>query len=147
MASRTGIYSIMNKINHKTYYGSSYHCEHRMREHKNDLCKNKHSNAHLQNAWNKYGETAFTFKIEEEIPKEQLLEIEQRYLDVFTQIPELCYNMAKRAEASFSGRKHTDETFIGTKYEFRQKYHVCSTDICRLIRGEYKTLKGWTYGK
>lgn len=81
----SGIYIILNKINNKWYVGSSgdiltphtgrwYH-------HKHMLKTGKHHNEHLQNACNKYGEDCFEFHIVELINPNNLLEIEQKYLD------------------------------------------------------------------
>lgn len=51
----SGIYKITNVVNNKVYIGLSIHLNKRWGEHKNDLIKNKHFNAHLQNSVNKYG--------------------------------------------------------------------------------------------
>jgi len=77
----SGIYSITNTINNKTYYGSSNDCERRFWEHKNRLNRNVHDNPHLQCSWNKHGESCFYFQIVEKISEEQLQEIEQQYLN------------------------------------------------------------------
>ena len=56
----------MNKANKKFYIGSSNDIYRRWREHKKDLRDGCHDNEHLQNAWKKYGENNFEFKIIEE---------------------------------------------------------------------------------
>lgn len=56
---KAGIYCIVNKVNNKCYVGQSEHLSSRLRSHKEKLYKNKHSNKHLQNAFNKYGEENF----------------------------------------------------------------------------------------
>jgi len=63
MATR-GIYRIKNKHNGKFYLGSSDNIQRRFSRHLNDLCKNKHDNAHLQRSWNKHGSDAFTLEME-----------------------------------------------------------------------------------
>jgi group I intron endonuclease len=62
-----GIYGILNHTNQKIYIGSSINIYSRWYVHKNDLKRNKHSNQHLQNAWNKYKESSFSFIILEKI--------------------------------------------------------------------------------
>lgn len=79
-----GIYKIINKINDTYYVGSSIDIFERWYSHKKLLNNNKHYNKHLQNAWNKYGEISFEFKIIEEQGSKQvdLLELEQKYLNI-----------------------------------------------------------------
>ena len=60
-----GIYKIENKINHKIYIGQSNDIETRWTHHKWELNNHKHSNNHLQKAWDKFGEENFIFEIVE----------------------------------------------------------------------------------
>lgn len=53
-----GVYLISNNVNGKCYVGSTVHLDQRRREHFSRLANNKHVNAHLQNAYNKYGREA-----------------------------------------------------------------------------------------
>lgn len=78
-----GIYKIQNIINNKVYIGQSVDIELRWKEHLYALSKNIHENKHLQNAWNKYGESNFTFTIVEECEEENLTEKEQYYIDLY----------------------------------------------------------------
>lgn len=58
------VYQIRNLVNGKLYVGSTVrHTYVRKYEHFGSLRKNKHRNAHLQNAFNKYGEEFFLFEI------------------------------------------------------------------------------------
>ena len=57
-----GIYSITNTITNEVLYGQSKDIEHRLKVHKTSLKGNYHCNPLLQNSWNKYGETVFTFE-------------------------------------------------------------------------------------
>lgn len=53
---------IKNNINNKVYIGQTKrHYKKRFSDHMNSLMKNKHKNAHLQAAWNKYGKNNFSF--------------------------------------------------------------------------------------
>ncbi len=56
-----GLYAIVNTVNNKSYVGSSNNIERRTKEHKNELSRNKHFCKHLQNSWNKHGESLFQF--------------------------------------------------------------------------------------
>jgi len=81
----SGIYKIVNKINGKYYVGSSNDvCSKfgRWYEHRKNLIKNCHINKKLQNAWNKYGEHNFVFLFIESVNPNDLLLVEQKYLDL-----------------------------------------------------------------
>lgn len=73
----SGIYCIENKINHKSYIGSSKNLYQRLLKHFALLRHNRHENAHLQNAWNKYGESSFEWSIIETCDTSILTEREQ----------------------------------------------------------------------
>lgn len=76
------IYQIRNLLNNKIYIGSTVDENRRKSDHFCNLNNNKHCNKHLQNSWNKYGESNFSFEVLEEIEcDENLLEREQHWLD------------------------------------------------------------------
>jgi group I intron endonuclease len=77
----SGIYGIFNKINGKVYVGSSINLNNRHNQHFNYLKYNRHYNAYLQAAWNKYGEENFEFVILEKIkyPTKKKLEKREQY--------------------------------------------------------------------
>lgn len=66
-----GIYIITCKANKKVYIGQSIDIKNRLRGHKYDLRKGIHQNAHMQNAFNQYGESEFLFEVLCEMPKEE----------------------------------------------------------------------------
>lgn len=103
-----GIYQIINTVSRKIYVGSSNDTEHRRREHFRKLRNNRHTNQHLQAAWNKYGSEAFQFEVILECPVEELRSVEQQLLDKldFNQT----YNIALDAAAPTRGR-----TFMNRK--------------------------------
>lgn len=58
------IYKITNTQNNKMYIGQTKQkVKKRRYKHKWALRKGNHANAHLQSAWNKYGEESFDFKV------------------------------------------------------------------------------------
>ena len=67
----SGIYKIIHKKSGKYYVGSSMNINigtnSRLNTHLRYLKSNRHRNDYLQNAWNKYGKTAFEFKIVEKL--------------------------------------------------------------------------------
>jgi group I intron endonuclease len=100
----SGIYTIFNEVSGKTYVGGSFDIVERWRRHKSLLTRNKHHNYHLQQAWNKYGPQSFKFTVEEIISRQNLLEIEQQYLDVCKILPTFYYNTCYVAGAPMKGR-------------------------------------------
>lgn len=79
----SGVYQIYNTINGKRYIGSSIHIEQRFKEHLRNLRANRHVNAHLQSAWNKYGEHSFILEEIELCEPDQCLKVEQEYIDYY----------------------------------------------------------------
>lgn len=77
----SGIYCIINIKNSKKYIGSSKNIRQRLWTHRAELRHNKHDNAHLQAAWNKYGEHNFDYYIIEVCAEDLLLEREQWYIN------------------------------------------------------------------
>lgn len=93
-----GIYQIKNVINGNIYIGSSNDIlgTRWKKGHIPDLIKGRHTNGHLQNAWNKYGQNNFEFSVIEECSdcsEENLEEREQWYFNNWA--PE--YNIVKTA--------------------------------------------------
>jgi group I intron endonuclease len=102
------------------------------------LSNNKHKNSHLQSAWILYGSEAFLFEILELAERDQLIEREQYYIDLFNSSHrEIGYNKAKLA-GSTAGIKASIETRLkqsaarmgktswnkGKKYSARQKQQI-----------------------
>lgn len=78
-----GVYKISNILNGKNYIGISKDCYRRKTSHFSALNRNKHSNSHLQRAWNKYGANAFDFSIIEQCPQSCLEEREVFWITHF----------------------------------------------------------------
>ena len=64
---KCGIYCIENIITNKKYIGQSNDILNRWCTHKMSLRRNKHSNQHLQDSWNDYGEAQFKFYVKAKI--------------------------------------------------------------------------------
>jgi group I intron endonuclease len=77
-----GIYNIFNKVNGFSYIGSSKVIYLRIAHHFSSLRGNRHTNEHLQNAYNKYGEEAFEVRILEVCSLDKLHEREEYYISV-----------------------------------------------------------------
>lgn len=90
------IYKIINKLNNKYYVGSSMKLKDRWSLHKRKLLTGTHYNIHLQNAWNKDGKDNFIFVVvencEQSLTNNDLLGIEQKYLDIAKTEQDKCYN-------------------------------------------------------
>lgn len=97
----SGIYCIENKINNKTYIGSSKNLYQRLLKHFALLRYDKHENAHLQSAWNKYGEENFEWFILEFCDTSILTEREQYCLDLLGGE----YNITKKVERNILSKE------------------------------------------
>lgn len=102
---KSGIYQIKNKVNSKSYIGSSTRLSKRWKRHLTDLKCNVHHSLALQRAFHKYGYNNFEFIILENCEEGKLLEREQYYLDNLK--PE--YNICKIA-GNCLGITHSEET-------------------------------------
>ena len=114
-----GIYQITNTVNGHIYIGSSNNIRRRFSEHKHSFRHNIHTNSHLQNAWNKYGEPNFIFKVLLYCDEECLLLYEQIFLDGLS----TDYNIATCAAAPARGRIWSEE--------HKRKIHEANTGIIR----------------
>lgn len=138
----SGIYMIENQINGMRYIGQSDNIPKRWTQHRSNLRGNRHENDHLQKAFNKYGEDAFTFQVLEEMPV-QFLDVAEiwwiNYLDTFKH----GYNMTAGGEATrglvpWNKGKHRSDRIkkilsdcakqrTGEKNSFFNKKHTAET--------------------
>lgn len=78
------IYRIVCTVNGKVYVGQSIHPKKRKREHFEALRRGDHPNIHLQNAYNKHGESRFYFEvIEKDILSEAIDEREVCWISYY----------------------------------------------------------------
>lgn len=105
-----GVYEWFNRTTSKSYIGSSVNIQQRRDSHLQALRSNRHSNRHLQAAFNKHGETSFEFRIVQETTKAELLQVEQFWIDFYNATnPKVGYNILPIAGRT-SGVLRTAET-------------------------------------
>ena len=117
---KIGIYRILNIKNSKQYIGSTKSSFWSRKTKHYNLLKNKnHYNKHLQNAWNKYGESSFIFEIIEIC---DILNVEKKegfYIKKFkTNEKNFGYNIASVKEYRFNyklSKKHNQDKSIRKK--------------------------------
>lgn len=106
-----GIYKIVNTATGQCYVGQSQRAKKRIKEHFRLLRGNKHTNPHLQNAYNKYGASSFYGEIEVECEDaEELDRLEEAFLQgqAWFDTPTV-YNIADFAKAPMRGKTHSEE--------------------------------------
>jgi len=79
----SGIYKILNLLNGKTYIGKSSNINKRWSKHRKLLREDKHTNTHLQNAYNKYGIDNLKLEVIELCSEEILNEREIYWINLF----------------------------------------------------------------
>lgn len=104
----SGIYKITNIVNGNFYIGSSSNIRKRKEKHFRYLRRGCHENKHLQNAFNKYGETSFAFEIIKYVDQINLLKEEQMLLDEHFNKPYL-YNICPTAGSPAVKGRHKSE--------------------------------------
>lgn len=123
---KSGVYQIVNLLNGKRYVGSAVWLHRRWKDHIKRLRRGHHRNAHLQNAFDRYGETAFLFSILEMVEIQSLTRREQYYLDTLQ--PE--YNILPIAGSNL-GYRHTAKTL--RRMSKALKGRVCSEETKQKI--------------
>ena len=141
--SDMGIYKITNMVNGKVYIGQSTQLSKRLYNHRNALKNNYHSNHHLQNAYNKYGET---FQIEVIMycdNKEKLDYLERYYISYYDSMnPQKGYN---KEDGGNLNKHHSGETKKKISEAQKGKHHSEETRIKMSIKhnnsGYYRVSK------
>jgi group I intron endonuclease len=103
----SGVYVIANMVSGKQYVGSAIDFAQRKVAHFTKLRNNKHPSRHLQGAFKKHGEAAFSFSVLEvlEAPtRDELLACEQKWIDTLRP----AYNKRLVADSNL-GLSFTDE--------------------------------------
>lgn len=105
----SGIYKITCLANKRIYIGSTFNLQQRKSQHFSDLRLNKHCNRHLQRAWDKYGEHAFTFEVLELVLSMSLPAREQYWLNKLKPFGKSGFNIAREAHSNL-GVERSPET-------------------------------------
>lgn len=107
----SGIYLIENTLNGRVYVGSAANFNARRLQHIGSLRSNTHYNRFLQRAWNKYGESAFRFRLILFCNKASLLQWEQIAIDGHKSMlgRKALYNIGMVAGSGF-GNRHSSES-------------------------------------
>ena len=91
------IYLIIHRDSGSLYVGQTVNPKKRWLEHYRNLNKHQHRNPILQNAWNKYGGSAFEFKIAEEVMTDLTIS-EQYWIDAYRASGVKVYNIAEAGD-------------------------------------------------
>lgn len=138
-----GIYKIVNTATGQCYVGQSQRAKKRIKEHFRLLRWGKHTNPHLQNAYNKYGASCFVGSIEIECESpDQLDALEEAFIrgDAWFDEPTV-YNIADFAKAPMRGKKHSEEVRerirIGrraTTFDFKSAEYKATLSAAQMAR-------------
>jgi group I intron endonuclease len=121
------IYKIINIQNQKFYVGSTTSFSERSHTHKKKLRSGKHHCAHLQAAWNKYGEENFVFVVVERLAHHSELQAaEDRWLEAWVGKPE-CYNVGTRSGAPMRGKTKEQHPNFGKPVSEAQRVAISET--------------------
>ncbi len=115
-----GIYCIENLVNHKIYVGQSICIEDRWSKHLSSLRRNHNDNRCLQEDWNQYGESSFSFRLLESCSKDELDEKESFYISQLNaDKKDIGYNFTDGGKHGF---KHNPELLKLESKVQKQKY-------------------------
>ena len=131
-----GIYKIENLSDNKIYIGSSVNINSRKYKHFWMLRKNIHDNNHLQNSYNKFGEKKFTFTILELCNIEDLIMLENKYINTYkTYNSEFGYNLAKVNE--FRRNTFNDDVKLSlSKYNLNKNGNIKKFILTEISNGK-----------
>jgi group I intron endonuclease len=104
-----GIYRIYNVVTKKSYIGSSTNIAKRKIHHFYVLKKNKSHSPKLQSSYNKHGEHSFLHEIIELCAREELINRERYWIEMFDSVNK-GYNCSNDTYCATRGMKHTQES-------------------------------------
>lgn len=113
-----GVYLIKNDASDKVYVGRSINVRRRWVNHRWHLNRNTHRNSHLQRAWDKHGEAAFSFEvarvIEAPTPEEREHLLQEAEVEVLRACPST-FNLMQAGEPAMIASKETREKLSAHK--------------------------------
>ncbi len=152
LPAASGIYRITCITTGKLYIGSAINIQKRRREHIHGLRSGTHANIALQRAFNKYGESDFTFEVIELVLPPFLIAREQHWFDTLQPFgPKRGYNIDRVAGSRYGstvspetreklrianlGKQHGEETKRKHAEAGARRHHTEATkEKVRLIR-------------
>ena len=139
------IYQIENLVTHESYIGQTINFKQRQRTHINQLKSNRHENPKLQNAWNKYGEQEFHFRVWEfEInSEEELNKLECEYIEKYDSLNN-GYNLVEGGGKPPLHQKVKDEdivSFLCVQWKYGDGYGKTCEEIFGWSKGTASSAK------
>lgn len=151
------IYQIRCRTTGRIYIGSAVDLRDRWNTHLRNLRRGDHSNALLQQAWNKHGETSFELSILELVEKVRLLHAEQAWLDgsgctdrrLGFNLSTLACSGGQSLAATWTGFRDPagQPVTIVNLHDFCRQHRLDFPSMHRLAKGrsKLKSYKGWTH--
>ncbi len=157
METNTGVYKIYFKGSDDFgYIGSSSNLKERKKDHLRVLRKDKHHNSHLQDAYEKYGESNFEFFVIEYLPDsvtyDEMFNIEQYWLNtigidtLYNIRPSVVYNsvLPEETRQKLRGKKGPNRNIeVWNNYQFVYDLRIDSgfgrRRICEAYNQEFGT--------
>ena len=131
----TCVYMILNVVNGKAYVGSTNSFHYRKIAHIYALNKGTHFNVHLQNAWDKYGSSSFSFFIIAEATDRTRFILESWFIKSF----QCQYNVVKEIDLNGMPRHsvQTIERMSASRRGKKQKIEHVAKRAAALIGRKY----------
>lgn len=145
----TGIYKIQSKIKpERIYIGSAINIKSRWSYHLSCLKRNVHHSKKLQRHYNKYGKDDLMFEIITQCDKDNVIAMEQFYIDAFNLYFNNCkiagsllgYRFSEDAKKKMSERMKGNRYLLGHKHspETIQKLKLAHQNISDELREKYR---------
>jgi group I intron endonuclease len=132
----SGIYKLLNSVNDNFYIGSAVDLKRRKARHFSELRNGKHSNRHLQAAWNRYGEAAFSFIVLEHVaPGAALYVAEDKWMADHVG-KKYCYNIGMAAIAPMLGKCGVSSPTWGYRHTPESRAKIAAAGIGRPVSAE-----------
>ena len=142
MENNSCVYAITCYGNYKFYIGSSVNYRQRKSSHLSMLRRNKHTNRHLQNAYNKYGADSFHFDSLEFCSKEDLLGREQWWIDFLTPHEHTIGMNNSPTAVNTIGFKHSQATKELLSVKASERDHTHLIEYAKSLRGTMSCRRG-----